>query len=270
MAKQRKGVIGVIGGSGFYKFLPTSNASRTRSPYGRPSAPVKLSVVKDRRVAFIPRHGEHHQFPPHAVPYRANLHALKTVGVERVFGPTAVGSLQPHVKPGDFVVCDQFVNFTNGREDTFYGGPQTTHVSSADPYCPELRRALIDASRDAGVRVHETGTVVVIQGPRFSTRAESRFFRSQGWDVINMTQYPEAVLARELEMCYANISLVTDYDVGVEGDPEVKPVSNDEVIRVFNENLDRLRGLLLKAIELTPARRGCGCGSALAHAKVNA
>jgi len=260
--------IGVIGGSGFYKFLQTKESTRSQTPYGRPSASLKIASVKGKRVAFLPRHGEHHEFPPHVVPYRANIHALRKLGVQRVFGPTAVGSLKPDVRPGDFVVSDQLVNFTNGRKDTFYDGPVTTHISSADPYCPELRAVLIDSAKDSGVRLHERGAVVVIQGPRFSTRAESKFFRSQGWDIINMTQYPEAILARELEMCYANISLVTDYDSGLEGDPNAKPVDNDEVIRVFNANLETLRGLLLKAIDLVPAKRSCDCGSALRNARI--
>jgi 5'-methylthioadenosine phosphorylase len=260
--------IGVIGGSGFYKFLQTSEVSKLETPYGEPSARVRLSDVKGTRVAFIPRHGERHEFPPHVVPYRANLHALKQLGVGRVYGPTAVGSLKAGIRPGDFVISDQFVNFTNGRKDTFFEGPETAHVGSADPYCPELREVVIDASKDLGIKVHKKGTVVVIQGPRFSTRAESKFFRSQGWDIINMTQYPEAILARELEMCYVNISLVTDYDVGLEGDPGVKPVSNDEVMRVFNANLTKLRSLLLKAIELTPPKRSCPCGSAMRNARI--
>jgi len=267
---KRAGTIGVIGGTGFYKFLEIEEELRPKTPYGPPSGRVKISSVGGRRVAFLPRHGEHHEFPPHMVPYRANLHALKQAGAERVLGPCAVGSLRPEVRPGDFVVCDQFVNFTNGRKDTFFDGPETTHVSSADPYCPELRKAIFKAAAEVGIEVKRSGTVVVIQGPRFSTRSESKFFRSQGWDIINMTQYPEAILARELEMCYANISLVTDYDVGVEGDPKVKAVSNDEVMRVFDKNLGRLRELLMKTIELTPAERSCSCGKALASARVSA
>lgn len=262
--------VGVIGGSGFYKFLQTEEASKQETPYGSPSASVKISDVKGKRVAFIPRHGEHHQFPPHTVPYRANLYALKQLGVERVYGPTAVGSLKPGIRPGDFVVSDQFVNFTSGRRDTYFDGPETAHVGSADPYCPELRDAVIEASKDLDIKVHKKGTVVVIQGPRFSTRAESKFFRSQGWDIINMTQYPEAILARELELCYVNISLVTDYDVGLEGDPKVEAVTNDEVMRVFNANLEKLRKLLLRAIELAPIRRTCGCGSAMKNARISA
>ena len=262
--------IGVIGGSGFYKFLRTKKASRLETPYGSLSASVRLSEVEGKRIAFIPRHGEHHEFPPHTVPYRANIYAMKQLGVERVFGPTAVGSLKAGIRPGDFVISDQFVNYTSGRKDTYFEGPETAHVGSADPYCPELRELVWGAAKDMGIRVHKKGTVVVIQGPRFSTRAESKFFRSQGWDIINMTQYPEAILARELEMCYVNISLVTDYDVGLEGDPKVKPVSNDEVMRVFNANLQTLRSLLLKAIALVPEKRSCPCGNAMRNARISA
>jgi len=213
----------------------------------------------------VARHGEHHEFPPHRVPYRANLWALKELGVERVLGPCAVGSLQPNVEPGDFVVCDQLVDRTSGRALTYYDGPETTHISFADPYCPTLRDVTIDKARAAGLGLHERGTVVVIEGPRFSTRSESRHFASQGWEVINMTQVPEATLARELEMCYANISLVTDYDVGVEG--EIAAVSHDEVVKVFQENLARLRDLLFAVIAVVPEKRDCACATALTGAR---
>lgn len=206
-----------------------------------------------------------HQFPPHAVPYRANLWALKELGVERVLGPCAVGSLQPKVKPGDFVVCDQLVDRTSGRPSTFYDGPVTTHISFADPYCPTMRSVAIACATEAGLPLHERGTVVVIQGPRFSTRAESRSYAEKGWEVINMTQQPEAPLARELELCYANVSLVTDYDVGVMG--EIDAVSHEEVIRVFSENLGRLRDLMFAVVGALPQERDCECGTALANAR---
>ena len=216
-------------------------------------------------MAFIPRHGVKHQFPPQAVPYRANLWAMKAAGVERIFGPCAVGSLQSHVKPGEFVVCDQLVDRTAGRESTFYDGPDTTHISFADPYCPTMRSVVIAEAKGMGLPTHDKGTVVVIQGPRFSTRAESHNYSVKGWEVINMTQAPEAVLARELEMCYANISLVTDYDVGVAG--QIEAVSHEEVIRVFQENNARLRDLLFKAAEAVPEERTCPCATALANAR---
>jgi 5'-methylthioadenosine phosphorylase len=262
--------IGVFGGSGFYKFLSDHRELQVDTPYGPPSAPLKLSRIGTQEVAFLPRHGEQHQFPPHMVPYRANLSAFKQLGVERVIGPCAVGSLDPKKKPGEFVICDQFVHFTSGRRDTFYDGPETTHISSADPYCPELRKIACEAASKLGIPFHSGGTVVVIQGPRFSTRSESRFFRAQGWDVINMTQYPEVVLARELEMCYVNISLVTDYDSGLEGDPSVMPVSHEEVIRIFNQNIEKLRNLIVEMVGAMPESRSCRCGSALGHARLTA
>ncbi|MDA4125131.1 MAG: S-methyl-5'-thioadenosine phosphorylase [Thaumarchaeota archaeon] len=262
--------IGVFGGSGFYSFLKNSREVTVSTPYGRPSGRVNLLTLEGREVAFLPRHGVRHQYPPHKVPYRANVRAFKQLGVSRIVAPNAVGSLKPEIEPGDLVICDQFVNFTAGREETFFDGPETTHVSTAEPYCPQMRQVAADAAKRLGMRVRGTGTVVVIQGPRFSTKAESRFFRSQGWDVINMTQYPEVVLAREQEICYLNISLATDYDSGLEGDPRVKPVSHEGVIKVFNRNMGRLRELIVEIVKELPRKRSCECGSALEHARLSA
>lgn len=261
---------GVFGGSGFYSFAKGVRGVPIVTPYGKPSSRVTISEMDGRSVAFLPRHGVHHEFPPHMVPYKANLFAFKKLGVERVIAPIAVGSLKPEVGPGDLVFCDQFVNFTTGRKDTFYDGPHTTHVSAATPYCPQMRETAIRAASVLGLSFHQSGTVVVIQGPRFSTKAESKFFSRQGWDVINMTQYPEVVLAREMEMCYLNVSLVTDYDAGLEGDPKVKPVSHEEVIRVFNRNLDSLRKLIVEIVKRLPKERTCDCSSALEHARLTA
>jgi 5'-methylthioadenosine phosphorylase len=255
----------VFGGSGFYSFLDDVRQVEVETPWGTPSAPVTIGAVKGRQVAFIARHGTQHQFPPHVVPYRANLWAFKELGVERVIGPCAAGSLQPHVKPGEFVVCDQLVDRTTGRPSTFYDGPETTHISFAAPYCPTMRRGAVAEAQSLGIATHDRGTVVVIQGPRFSTRAESNHYSQQGWEVINMTQAPEAVLARELQMCYANVSLITDYDVGVAG--QVGAVSHEEVIRVFTENNERLRSLLFRMIVGLPDERGCECATALAGAR---
>ncbi len=256
--------IGVFGGSGFYSFLDDTETVEMDTPHGKPSAPVTIGDVSGRRVAFIPRHGANHEFPPHKVPYLANLWAMKELGVGRVLGPCATGSLQAHVKPGEFVICDQLVDRTRERANTFYDGPVTTHISFADPYCEVMRQVAITAGRELGIPLHERGTVVVIEGPRFSTRAESAWFASAGWEVINMTQYPEALLARELELCYANISLITDYDVGVEG---VAPVTHEEVVRVFTENNAKLRDLLFSVIPALPAERDCECASALTGAR---
>jgi 5'-methylthioadenosine phosphorylase len=265
-----KAEIGVFGGSGFYSFSKGSRGLLVKTPYGNPSAKITISEVEGKKVAFLPRHGIHHEYPPHVVPYRANVFAFKKLGVRRIIGPIAVGSLRADVGPGDLVFCDQFVNFTSGRKDTFYDGPETTHVSTANPYCPQMREIAIEAAEGLGLRFHRSGTVVVIQGPRFSTKAESRFFTKQGWDVINMTQYPEVVLAREQELCYLNISLVTDYDAGLEGDPTVKPVSHGEVIRVFNKNLEDLRKLIGRIVKRMPTGRTCDCGRALEHARLSA
>jgi 5'-methylthioadenosine phosphorylase len=258
-----KAEIGVFGGSGFSSLLEDPQELRVNTPFGAPSAPVTLGEIGGRSVAFLPRHGNDHQLPPHMIDYRANVWAMRELGVTRIIGPNACGSLQAGVKPGDFVICDQFVDRTWGRKDTFYDGPVTTHVSSADPYCPVMRQVAIEQARALGITVHPTGTVVVIQGPRFSTRAESHWFARQGWEVINMTQYPECYLARELEICYCNISLITDHDAGAEG---VEPVSNDEVVRVFAENNEKLRDLLYAMIPKLPEGRACVCASALSGA----
>jgi 5'-methylthioadenosine phosphorylase len=259
--------VGVFGGSGFYSFLDDVREIEVQTTYGEPSSPLLVGEVAGRTVAFIPRHGTKHQHPPHRINYRANLWAMKEAGVKRVLGPCAVGSLLADVEPGQFVVCDQLVDRTTGRVDTFYDGPVTTHISFADPYCPQMRGVIVEQAKGHSLPTHETGTVVVVQGPRFSTRSESAWYQSQGWEVINMTQYPESALARELELCYANISVVTDYDVGVGDHP---PVSHDEVVRVFDENLGRLRDLLFGVIEALPEERTCDCGSALAGARFEA
>ena len=248
--------IGVFGGTAFSSFLDDVEEVAVQTPYGAPSAPLAVGRVAGRRVAFLPRHGPGHSIPAHRVNYRANLWALRRMGVRRLLAPCSVGSLQPSVRPGDLVVCDQLVDRTSGRADTFFDGPLPAHVSFADPYCPELGRVAAAAARTEGVTVHDRGTVVVIQGPRFSTRSESRWFSSAGWDVVNMTQYPEAVLARELGICYSGLALVTDYDAGVE---RADAVTMEAVFRVLAENIERVRGVLLRAIPAIPAEPGCGC-----------
>jgi 5'-methylthioadenosine phosphorylase len=261
--------VGIFGGSGFYRFLEDVEEVPVDTPYGPPSAHIRLGEIEGARVAFMPRHGDEHALPPHRINYRANLWAMRQVGVRRIVGPSACGSLKPELEPGTFVICDQFVDRTRTREDTFYDGPQTTHVSAADPYCPDLSRLLVECARELGIRAVEGGTVVVIQGPRFSTRAESRWFTAAGWDVVNMTQYPEAWLARELELCYANVSLVTDYDVGLQEMPHVEPVSADAAFEVFSKNLDRLRALLFRAVPRIGPQPEDICASALDSAIVH-
>ena len=260
-----KVAIGVFGGSGFYKFGEDVEEIKVETPYGLPSSKIFLATVKGKRVAFLPRHGVDHQYPPHKVNFRANLWAMKKLGVKRIFGPCASGSLQKHIKPGEFVFCDQFVDRTFGRMDTFYDGPIATHVSCADPYCENMRELGVIAAEKLGIKYHNKGTVVVIQGPRFSTKAESKWFSNQGWEVINMTQYPEAVLAKELEMCYLNISLITDYDAGLEG--LVPPTNAHEVMGVFNQNLSNLKNLLFEMIEQIDENEVCACHDVLSKSR---
>jgi 5'-methylthioadenosine phosphorylase len=264
---QAKAEVGVFGGSGFYSFLEDVEEVPVDTPYGQPSDSYFIGDIGGTKVAFLPRHGRRHQLPPHMINYRANVWGMKELGVKRIIGPCASGSLNREMGIGHFVVCDQFVDRTWGRRDTFYDGPTTTHVSAADPYCLDLRQALVTAGRELGITVHERGTVVVIQGPRFSTRAESKWFSAMGWDVINMTGYPEGYLARELELCYANISLVTDFDAGLADDPAVPPVSHHEVVSAFNASNERLRELLFAVIPRLAKAPGCDCGSALAGAR---
>ena len=247
--------IGIIGGSGFYDLLDDAVEVDVSTPYGHPAAPVTVGELAGRRVAFLPRHGRRHQFAAHRVPFRANVWAMASLGVRSLVGPCSCGSLQPDLHPGDFVVVDQLVDRTWGRPDTFHdvGAPEGTpgseghvhHQSFAEPYDADLRAALVAAGRRTGVTVHDGGTMVVINGPRFSTRAESRWFRQMGWSVVNMTGYPEAVLAAEAGLPYATVALVTDYDAGVDGHD---PVTMDAVLEVMRSNVSRLRDVLTDAV----------------------
>jgi len=243
--------IGVFGGSGFYSLLDDVREIKVDTPYGPPSDSFFLASVGSQRVAFLPRHGRRHTIPPHLINYRANVWAMRSLGVKAVISPCAAGSLQIGVRPGDFVVCDQFVDRTRARPHTFYDGPVVTHLSSADPYSPELRQIAIDVIREHGIPLHERGTVVVIEGPRFSTKAESTWFSDAGWEVINMTQYPEAWLCRELGMAVVNISLITDYDAGVHEGTEA--VDAQSVLEVFQQNAERIQKVVLEMIRRFPA-----------------
>lgn len=260
--------IGVFGGSGFYSLLDNAEEVKIDTPYGAPSDLVTVGTVAGRKVAFLPRHGKRHQYPPHKIPYRANIWAMKQLGVTRIIGPNAVGSLQPRIKPGDFVVCDQFVDRTSGRKDTFYDGPVVTHVSSAEPYCVKLRNLAVEIAKEQGVPVHDGGTCVVVQGPRFSSRAESLWFTKMGWGVVNMTQYPECILALEQEICYVNIALITDYDVGIVAEGAAEPVNAAEVVNVLNANNERVRNVILEMIKRMPDTRDCPCATALKYARL--
>jgi len=245
-------MLGVIGGSGFYTFFDSAKGPvrsiNVDTPYGEPSAPVTVGTIGEHEVAFLPRHGAAHQFSAHTVPYRANMWALRKLGVRRVFGPCAVGSLDPENGPGAMVVPDQLVDRTNGRADTYFDSG-AVHVDFADPYCPTLRAAVTGLPD-----VVDGGTMVVIQGPRFSTRAESRWFASAGFSLVNMTGYPEAVLARELEICYAAIALVTDLDAGVSVGDGVKAV---DVFAQFERNMELFKELVRAAIGRVAVERTC-------------
>ena len=245
--------VAVIGGSGFYTFLDDPDQHQVETPYGARSAPVSVGTVAGQRVAFLPRHGLHHEYPPHLINYRANAWALRSLGVRQVLAPCAVGSLRPEVGPGAVVVPDQLIDRTTGRTQTFVERG-AVHAPFADPYCGRLSAAV--ASVDETVRTG--GAMVVIEGPRFSTRAESQHYAAQGWSLINMTGHPEAILAREMRQCYAAIALVTDLDAGVEAG---SGVSQEEVFAIFAQNLGRLRGLLADAIAALPGPGGCSCES---------
>lgn len=244
--------VGIFGGSGFYELLDDAREVEVETPYGAPSAPVVIGDIGGRAVGFMPRHGRAHELPPHRINYRANMWAMSHLGATDVVLPCAAGSLQPDVAPGHFVIADQVIDRTSGRADTFYDGPETTHVSFAEPYDDEMRRTAIATARRLDIPIHERGTIVVVQGPRFSTKAESRWFSTMGWEVINMTQYPEVILARELQMAALNISLITDYDVGLADDPDVEEVSHEAVVAAFTANNAKLRELLFALIPDLP------------------
>lgn len=264
----RRATIGIIGGSGFYKLLKKTEPVKVETPYGPPSGEISLGEIGGKRVAFLPRHGPDHSLPPHKVPYQANLWALKSLGVVQIITCTACGSLQKEIKRGDFVVLDQFVDRTRHRQDTFFNGPVTTHISAAYPYCPYLSKLAYQTGKKQGLAIHRKGTAVVIEGPRFSTEAESVWFSRMGWQVVNMTQYPEVALARELELCYAAIALVTDWDVGVFSSEKLKPVDFEEVIREFGKNIKKAQRLILKLVKQLPETRRCSCRKALKGAKI--
>ena len=253
-----KAEIAVIGGSGLYDLFEKTKQIKIKTPYGYPSDKISIGKITERKVAFLPRHGESHQYPPHMIPYQANLWALKNIGVNCIIAPSAVGSLQPHIKRGDFVICDQFINMTSGRDDTYFNGPKVHHISTAEPYCEELRKITIKMAKKLRLRVHDRGTVVVVQGPRLGTRAESCWFKSLGWEVVNMTQYPEVTLSKELGMCYVNISLVTDYDAW---SPEI--VSIKDVFRIMAENIENFKALIRELIPEMPENRKCQCSKIL-------
>ncbi len=251
--------IGVIGGSGLYSLLDAAEELVVETPYGSPSAPLVMADVGGRQVVFVPRHGRDHRFPAHRVPYRANLWALRSIGVQQVVAPCAVGALDPALLPGSLVVPDQVIDRTSGRVSTYYDGG-AVHVPFADPYCPRGRAEVLAATARAAWPAVDGGTMVVVEGPRFSSRAESRWFAAAGGTLVNMTGMPEAGLARELALCYTPVALVTDLDAGLSSG---ETVTQAEVFAMFAASIERLRGVLLDVAASLSDDRNCPCPHAL-------
>lgn len=259
--------IGIIGGSGFYDLAENLKEIKVETPYGSPSDKLAIGKIAGKKMAFLPRHSKTHDIPPHKINYRANLYALYSLGVREIITSHACGSLQSKIKPGSVVVLDQFVDRTWGRQDTFFDGPYATHISMAHPYCGRLRKHAIKTINKLKIPVHEQGAVVVIQGPRFSTSTESLWFTNMGWEVINMTQYPETALARELQMCYCALAFPTDFDAGIVAKGLAQPVSAKEIVRVFKQNVNNAKGIMLEMIKNWPTKTDCECQDALTDAR---
>jgi 5'-methylthioadenosine phosphorylase len=265
LCPDRRAEIGIIGGTGVYDPDIIENAREVKvyTPYGAPSDMVTLGKYKDRKVAFIPRHGKGHRIPPHRINNRANIWAMKELGVGSIVASSAVGSLRQDYHPGDFVLTDQFIDRTRKRADTFYEEGQLCHISSADPICKELHAYYKRQAEQLGLQIHWEGTYVCIEGPRFSTRAESRLFRQWGADIIGMTLYPECILAREAEICYVSVAMVTDYDVWADN-----PVSTAEIIETMGSNSANFKKLIMESIADMPDNPDCSCRKALENALI--
>lgn len=255
--------IAIIGGSGLEdpKFFKKIKEVKVKTPFGPPSSPVSIVDFDGNQVAFLSRHGESHQFPPHKVPQKANIWALKKLGIERIIGVSTVGSLRKNFKPGTIAISDQFIDFTKKRDYTFYD-KETAHISLADPFCPELRRLFYNEAKRLNIPAHQRGTYWCIEGPRFSTRAESKFFRKFA-DVIGMTLIPEVILARELEICYLSLAMITDYDVW-----QPHPVQFKKLVKTMKDNIEKIKKLLISAVPKIKEERKCSCREALKNAKV--
>jgi len=265
MKKNKKVLIGIIGGSGLCRFpeLEKIKEFKFQTKYGYPSDKIIISKYAGKIVAFLPRHGKNHSLPPHKIPYKANISAFKKLGVEYIIATCIAGSLKRNIKPGDFVIPDQFVNLTWGRDDYFDIEKKIVHLPMANPYCPNLRRLTYNCAKKLGIRVHKKGTVVVTQGPRFSTKAESRWFSLQKWDVVNMTQYPECYFAREMGICYVAIAMITDYDVGIKSHLQINTKGMTKVLKIFNNDIKEVKKLIFQIIEKLPTKRNCGCSKSL-------
>ncbi len=262
---EAKAKIAVIGGTGLAdpKLFRTLEELEVDTPFGSPSDRIKITDFKGTRVAFLPRHGTGHAIPPHMINYRANMHALKEIGVERIIGFTAVGSLREDMKPGDLVILDQFIDMTKGRKLTFYDGPKVVHISAADPFCADLRKWASESAKKLGIPCHDKGTYVCVEGPKFSTRAESNVWRIMKADVVGMTLVPECQLAREAEMCYLSVSTVTDYDVWAD-----KPVKAADIIATMKKNAANVQRMMTDLIPRIKDERKCECATALKNAEL--
>ncbi len=256
--------IGIFGGTGVYDsgLLKKATEISVDTPYGKPSDSITIGEFNERKIAFLPRHGKKHTIPPHIINFKANIWAFKELGVKRIIAPSAVGSLREELAPGNFALPSQFLDFTKSRDGSFSEDGSVIHISVAEPFCPELKDSVLKVAKNQNLSIHKDCTYVCIEGPRFSTKAESKFFRSTGADIIGMTLVPECQLAREAQMCYVSISTVTDYDVWAE-----KPVTAKKVLETLSKNVDSTKNLLTYLIGEIPKIRKCSCENALSEAE---
>jgi 5'-methylthioadenosine phosphorylase len=256
--------IGIFGGTGIYDSEMLENAQEItmNTPFGKPSDSITVGIFKGRKIAFLPRHGKKHTIPPHMINYKANIWAFKELGITRIIAPSAVGSLKEEVEPGHFALPSQFLDFTKSRNGSFSDNGRVIHISVAEPFCPELQKAILKVVNEQSFHIHKNCTYVCIEGPRFSTKAESKFYRNTGADIIGMTLVPECQLAREAQICYVSISTVTDYDVWAE-----KPVTAKEVLETLSKNVERTKKILSELISQIPKTRNCLCEKALDEAE---
>ena len=256
--------IGIFGGTGIYDsvLLKDSKEISIDTPYGKTSDSITVGEFNGKKVAFMPRHGKKHTIPPHLINFRANIWAFKELGVKRIIAPSAVGSLKEEFEPGNLALPSQFIDFTKSRKGTFSEDGRVIHISVADPFCPELQKVILNVTKIQGIKIHQDCTYVCIEGPRFSTKAESRFFRTTGADIIGMTLVPECQLAREAQICYVSLSTVTDYDVWAE-----KPVTAKEVMETLAKNVEMKKKLLTFVIDQIPEVKSCSCEKAMEEAE---
>ncbi len=256
--------IGILGGTGIYDsgLLENTQEIDVDTPYGKPSDTITVGMFQGRKIAFLPRHGKKHSIPPHKINFKANIWAFKELGITRIIAPSAVGSLKEELAPGDFALPTQFLDFTKSRDGSFAEDQRVIHISVADPFCPELQSSILQVTDSQNLNIHKDCTYVCIEGPRFSTKAESKFYRTTGADIIGMTLVPECQLAREAQMCYASISTVTDYDVWAE-----KPVTAKEVLETLSKNVEKTKKIFVELIDKIPKTRTCSCAKALEEAE---